>query len=51
MLYNASLSGMKSTVSLVRWYAENAQRILKSEEFTDNGTNGKYIYDPLGVIF
>jgi len=51
MLYTYSLGGLKWTVSLIRWYADNAERILKDENFNENWTTWKYIYDPLGVVF
>lgn len=51
MLYTASLAWLKWTSSLVKWYTDNAERILKDEEFSENWTTWKYKYDPLGVIF
>jgi len=51
MLYTASLGWLKGTVSLIRWYAENAENVLKDENFNTNWTTWKYIYDPLGVVF
>jgi succinate-semialdehyde dehydrogenase/glutarate-semialdehyde dehydrogenase len=38
-------------VSLTRWFADNAQQILADEEFEREGEQGKFMYDPIGVIF
>lgn len=51
MLYHTSIAGLKSTISLIKWYADNAEKILWNQEFSENWTTWKYIYDPLGVIF
>lgn len=51
MLYTASVSGLKATGDLIRWFADNLEMYIWDEEFDLNGTQGKYIYDPLGVIF
>ncbi len=51
MLYSASLSGVKSTASLIRWFADNAEDTLGDKEFDENGTKGKYKHDALGVIY
>ncbi|MDA9128945.1 aldehyde dehydrogenase family protein [Candidatus Gracilibacteria bacterium] len=51
MLYSASKSGLKSTVSLIRWFADNVEKYLGDTDFEENGTVGKYKYDPLGVIY
>lgn len=51
MLYADSLKGMKGTSTLIRWFADNAESIIGPKEFDENGTKGKYMYDPLGVIY
>ncbi|MFK7780008.1 MAG: aldehyde dehydrogenase family protein [Candidatus Gracilibacteria bacterium] len=51
MLYAASLNGLKGTSKLIKWFADNAENILAEQSFDENGSKGKYIYDPLGVIF
>lgn len=51
MLYTNSVNWLKLTVSLIRWFADNFERILADEEFEEEGTKGKYQYDSLGVIF
>ena len=51
MLYTASIGGLKWTGNLIRWFADNAEKLIGPEKFEENGTKGKYIYDPLGVIF
>jgi succinate-semialdehyde dehydrogenase / glutarate-semialdehyde dehydrogenase len=47
MLYNDSVNGLKKTISLIRWFAGNFERILADEEFEEEGTKGKYQYDPI----
>ncbi len=51
MLYSASKWGLKGTWNLIRWFADNAESIIWDEEYNINGTQGKFVYDPLGVIF
>lgn len=51
MLYSASKSWLQGTANLIRWFADNAQEYIGEQEYTLNGTSGKYMYDPLGVIF
>lgn len=51
MLFTASKGWLKATGDLIRWFADNAEDLIWPEEFTLNGTSGKYLYDPLGVIF
>ncbi len=51
MLLGSSLKGMQSTGKLIRWFADAAEWYLAPEEFEQQGTKGKYIYDPLGVIY
>jgi len=51
MLYSASKAWLKGTWDLIRWFADNLESILGEEEYDLNGTQWKYIYDPLGVVF
>jgi len=51
MLYTASKVGLKGTGDLIRWFADNLETYLWDEDYDLNGTQGKYIYDPLGVVF
>ena len=51
MLRSESEAGMKATVSLIKWFANNFEQILADEEFETEGLKGKYMYDPIGVIF
>lgn len=51
MLYSTSLTGLSSTVKLIRWCAENFESLLANEIETANGTTHEYQYDPLGVIY
>ena len=51
MLYTASKGGLKGTGDLIRWFADNAEDIIGESEFETNGTKGKYMYDPIGVVF
>lgn len=51
MLYNFSVKWLKATASLIRWFADNAEKVLKEEEYDINGTKWKSMHDPLWVIF
>ncbi|MCH8518684.1 aldehyde dehydrogenase family protein [Candidatus Gracilibacteria bacterium] len=51
MLIGPSRKGLEGTVKLMRWFADNVETYLGAEEFELNGTSGKYLYDPLGVIY
>lgn len=51
MLFGPSKKGLQGTGKLIRWFADNAERYIGDEEYDLNGMLGKYIYDPLGVIF
>ena len=51
MTFSASKSGLRWTANLIRWFADNAEKYLWDEPFDENGTVGKYRYDPLGVIY
>jgi len=50
-LFHVSKQWLKGTANLIRRYANNAERILWEEWFEHNGLVGKYLYDPLGVIY
>lgn len=51
MLFTNSKQWLKSTANLIRWFANNAERILANESFDHDGLTGEYQYDPLGVIY
>lgn len=51
MLIGPSINGLKGTVKLTKWFADNAEEIIGEKQWESNGMQGKYIYDPLGVIF
>lgn len=51
MLLTASKAGVMGTVNLIRWFADNFEKYIWEQEYDINGTQGKFIYDPLGVIF
>ena len=51
MLNIESVWGLKWTVKLVRWFANNFEEVLWDEEFETEWLKGKYKYDPMGVIF
>lgn len=51
MLYSASKSGMEATVTLIRWFADNAEAILGEKPFESEGFVWISQYDSLGVIF
>ncbi len=51
MLYSASKNGLKGTANLIRWFADNAEKVLWEKEYNMEGTHGVYSYDPLGVIY
>ena len=38
-------------MALIDWFSENLETYIGEEEFELNGTSGKYLYDPLGVLF
>ena len=50
-LYHVATKGIKGTANLIRWYANNAERILGDEAFEHDGLVGKYKYDSLWVIY
>lgn len=51
MLYKESVLWLKWTVSLIRWFSENFEEILKEEEFETMWMKVKNQYDPIWVIF
>lgn len=51
MLIGPSIKWLEGTAKLIRWFADNAATYIAPEEYSLNGMQGKYIYDPLGVIF
>lgn len=51
MLIGPSRKGLQGTGALIRWFADNAENYIGDEAYDFNDTKGKYIYDPLGVIF
>ena len=51
MLIGPSVKGLEGTGRLIRWFADNAEKYIGPEEYDLNGMQGKYIYDPLGVIY
>ncbi len=51
MIHSASKAGLKSTAHLARWFADSAASLLQDEAFERDGEEGKFVYDPLGVIF
>lgn len=51
MLQHVSQNILKGTANLIRWYANNAERILSDEPFAHDWLTGKCTYDPLGVIY
>ena len=50
-LWSFSKKVITGTANLIRWYANNAERILWDEDFAHDGMTWKYTYDPLGVIY
>jgi len=51
MLYNASVAGLKGTGNLARWFADNAEKILWDQEFSEDWFTWKFQYEPLGVLY
>lgn len=51
MLYSFSFAWLTKTANLIRWFANNFENILKSEEFETNGLKVQTQYDPLWVIY
>ena len=51
MLLSASKTWMQATANLIRWFADNAEKVLGDEEFDIDGAHWKFVHDPLGVIY
>jgi len=51
MLIGPSVKGLEGTGRLIRWFADNAEQYIWEQEYDLNDMQGKYIYDPLGVIY
>ena len=51
MLYTISKAGMQWTIKLARWFADNAESVLKDEEFDYGDVKWKFQYNWLGVIY
>jgi succinate-semialdehyde dehydrogenase/glutarate-semialdehyde dehydrogenase len=51
MLHSESLPGLQGTANLIRWFADNAEKVLGEQEFSEDGFTGKFIYEPLGVLY
>jgi len=51
MLYNVSRNALKWTANLIRWFADNAEKVLWKKEYNENWTHWIYMYDPLWVIY
>ena len=51
MLIGPSIKGLQGTSKLIKWFADNAEKYIGEENWNLNGMQGKYMYDPLGVIF
>lgn len=52
MLLSDSKAAMQWTANLIRWFADNTERVLWKTEFqTSEGHKGTEMYDPIGVIF
>ncbi len=52
MLYSMSLAWIEGSANLIRWFADNAERVLWDEKFDYNEeTKWKYIYEPIGVLY
>lgn len=50
-LLSVAKQWLQGTANLIRWYAHNGKRFLGDEQFVQDGLTGKYMYDPLGVIY
>ena len=51
MLYSESLAGLSATSNLIRWFADNAEKVLWDEAFSQDGISGKFQYEPIGVLY
>ena len=50
-LLSVAKKWLRGTADLIRWFANNAERILANEPFDHDGLVGEYQYDPLWVIY
>ncbi len=51
MLQHISQGILTSCANLMRWYADNVEEVLGDKDFSHDGMTGKYVYDPLWVIY
>lgn len=51
MLLSASRGGLQVTANLIRWFADNAEKVLGEKPFESEGIKGIEIHDSLWVIF
>jgi len=51
MLHSESYPGLQWTANLIRWFADNAEKVLGNKEFSEDGFSGMFTYEPLGVIY
>ena len=51
MLLSASKTWMQATADLIRWFVDNAEKVLWDEEFDIDGSRWKFVHDPLWVIY
>ncbi len=51
MLHSESFPGLQGTAKLIRWFADNAEKVLGNQEFSEDGFSGMFTYEPLGVIY
>lgn len=50
-IYHVALADMKKTINLIRWFANNFERILADEVVDAEGLRWHIQYDPIGVIY
>lgn len=50
-LFHVAISWLENTSSLIEWFANNFEEILKVEEYETEGVKVKTQYDPIWVIF
>lgn len=51
MLYKNSVWWLKATANLVRWFADNAEKVLWEKKWAEQNMEGKYKYDSIWVIY
>ena len=51
MLYKNSVWGLKATANLIRWFADNAEKVLWEKKWAEQNMEGEYKYDSIGVIY